>query len=82
MHAPSSDPHRPDYPTSYRNPKAGSARAHAIDRRGPAVAPGAPTLTGAYPEEGRLCLEWLAPETDVLGNPNPASIPADDGSVA
>jgi hypothetical protein len=35
----------------------------------PAVAPGAPTLTGALPEEGRLCLEWLAPETDVLGQP-------------
>ncbi len=35
----------------------------------PAVAPGAPTLTGAFPEEGRLCLEWLAPETDVLGQP-------------
>lgn len=35
----------------------------------PAVAPGAPTLTLALPEEGRLCLEWLAPETDVLGKP-------------
>jgi hypothetical protein len=35
----------------------------------PAVAPGAPTLTGAVPEEGRLCLEWLPPETDVLGHP-------------
>ena len=23
----------------------------------------------AMPEEGRLCLEWLAPETDVLGKP-------------
>jgi hypothetical protein len=35
----------------------------------PAVAPGAPTLTLTLPEEGRLCLEWLAPETDVLGRP-------------
>ncbi len=35
----------------------------------PAVAPDAPTLTGAFPGEGRLCLEWLAPETDVLGQP-------------
>jgi hypothetical protein len=35
----------------------------------PAVAPGAPVLTGAFPEEGRLCLEWLAPDTNVLGQP-------------
>jgi len=35
----------------------------------PAVAPEAPTLTGAFPEEGRLCLEWLPPERDVLGRP-------------
>ena len=40
----------------------------------PAVAPEAPTLTGVFPEEGRLCLEWLPPTTDVLGNPNPAAI--------
>jgi hypothetical protein len=36
----------------------------------PAVAPGAPILTLALPEEGRLCLEWIAPETDVLGKPS------------
>lgn len=35
----------------------------------PAVAPGAPILQPAIPEEGRLCLEWVAPETDVLGKP-------------
>ena len=35
----------------------------------PAVAPEAPTLTGAFPEEGRLCLEWVPPEKDVLGQP-------------
>ncbi len=35
----------------------------------PAVAPEAPTLTDAVPEEGRLCLEWLPPEKDVLGRP-------------
>ena len=35
----------------------------------PAVAPGPPVLLRAIPEEGRVCLEWLAPETDVLGQP-------------
>ncbi|HEY1251760.1 MAG TPA: hypothetical protein VGH97_11270 [Thermoanaerobaculia bacterium] len=35
----------------------------------PAVAPGAPVLAEPLPEEGRLCLEWQAPETDVLGHP-------------
>ena len=35
----------------------------------PAVAPEAPTITGAFPEEGRLCLEWTAPETDLQGQP-------------
>ncbi len=35
----------------------------------PAVAPGAPTSLQAFPEEGRLCLEWVAPERDVLGRP-------------
>jgi hypothetical protein len=35
----------------------------------PDIAPAAPTLMPAYPEEGRVCLEWLPPETDVLGRP-------------
>jgi hypothetical protein len=35
----------------------------------PAVAPGPPVILRAIPEEGRVCLEWLAPETDVLGQP-------------
>ena len=35
----------------------------------PDIAPEAPTLLPALPEEGRVCLEWLAPETDVLGRP-------------
>jgi hypothetical protein len=35
----------------------------------PAVAPEAPVLLAAIPEEGRVCLEWLAPEKDVLGQP-------------
>lgn len=35
----------------------------------PAVAPAAPVLYAATPEEGRICLEWLPPETDVLGRP-------------
>ena len=35
----------------------------------PAVAPDAPVIVAAIPEEGRVCLEWLAPEKDVLGQP-------------
>jgi hypothetical protein len=35
----------------------------------PAVPPGPPVLVQAIPEEGRVCLEWVAPETDVLGQP-------------
>jgi hypothetical protein len=35
----------------------------------PAVAPAEPVLYAAIPEEGRICLEWLPPETDVLGRP-------------
>ena len=35
----------------------------------PDVAPGAPTLLEAFPEEGRICLEWTPPDTDMLGRP-------------
>lgn len=35
----------------------------------PDIAPEAPTLLPALPEEGRVCLEWVAPATDVLGRP-------------
>ncbi len=35
----------------------------------PAVAPAAPVLQPVIAEEGRLCLEWEAPETDVRGEP-------------
>ena len=35
----------------------------------PAVAPEAPVLLPAIPQEGRVCLEWTAPEKDVLGAP-------------
>ena len=35
----------------------------------PEVAPEAPVLLPAIPEEGRVCLEWLAPDKDVLGRP-------------
>ena len=35
----------------------------------PDVAPKAPSLLPALPEEGRVCLEWTAPEEDVLGRP-------------
>jgi hypothetical protein len=33
----------------------------------PDVPPGAPTLLAVTPEQGRICLEWLEPETDLLG---------------
>ena len=35
----------------------------------PDVAPDAPTGLEAFPYEGRICLDWNAPETDVLGRP-------------
>ncbi len=35
----------------------------------PDIPAGAPTLLPPYPQEGRICLEWTAPETDVLGRP-------------
>ena len=33
----------------------------------PAIPPGAPTLLAVTPEEGRICLEWLSPSTDLVG---------------
>jgi hypothetical protein len=33
----------------------------------PAVPPGPPTLLAVTPEKDRICLEWLEPETDLLG---------------
>ena len=33
----------------------------------PAVPPGAPVILAVTPEEGRICLEWLAPETNLFG---------------
>jgi len=35
----------------------------------PDVAPEAPVLLPAMPLEGRICLDWLAPQNDVLGRP-------------
>ncbi|MEP6994186.1 MAG: hypothetical protein ABI968_06650 [Acidobacteriota bacterium] len=35
----------------------------------PAVAPGPPTDLEALLEEGRVCIEWVAPGKDVLGQP-------------
>jgi len=35
----------------------------------PDVPPGPPAITSVTPEEGRICLEWLAPATDLLGRP-------------
>ena len=35
----------------------------------PDVAPEAPVLLPAMPLEGRICLDWLAPQSDVLGRP-------------
>jgi hypothetical protein len=34
----------------------------------PAVPPGPPVLLALTPEEGRVCLEWLPPATDMLGH--------------
>lgn len=33
----------------------------------PAMPPGAPVFLAVTPEEGRICLEWLAPSTDLFG---------------
>jgi len=35
----------------------------------PAVPPAAPVILALTPEEGRICLEWLAPAGDMLGRP-------------
>jgi hypothetical protein len=35
----------------------------------PEVPPGPPEIVRATPEEGRICLEWTAPETDLDGKP-------------
>jgi len=35
----------------------------------PEVPPAAPVILRVIPEEGRICLEWLAPEKDLLGRP-------------
>ena len=35
----------------------------------PDVPPGPPTIVRVTPEEGRICIEWLPPETDLLGRP-------------
>jgi len=35
----------------------------------PAVPPGPPVILAVTPEEGRICLEWLPPATDMLGQP-------------
>jgi hypothetical protein len=39
----------------------------------PGIPPGAPTLLAVTPEEGRICLEWLAPATDLVGR-SPVSV--------
>ena len=35
----------------------------------PEVPPAAPVLLAVTPEEGRICLEWLPPDRDLLGRP-------------
>ena len=35
----------------------------------PDVPPGPPAITSVTPEEGRICLEWTPPATDLLGRP-------------
>ena len=39
----------------------------------PEVPPAAPVIVAVTPEEARVCLEWLAPETDLLGR-SPVSV--------
>ena len=35
----------------------------------PDVPPGPPAIASVTPDEGRICLEWLPPATDLLGRP-------------
>lgn len=35
----------------------------------PEIPPGPPQILAVTPEEGRVCLEWLAPEKDMTGQP-------------
>lgn len=35
----------------------------------PDVPPGPPVITSVTPEDGRICLEWQVPATDLLGRP-------------
>ena len=35
----------------------------------PEIPPGPPEILAVTPEEGRVCLEWLAPEQDMAGRP-------------
>jgi hypothetical protein len=35
----------------------------------PDVPPGPPSIVSVTPEEGRICIEWLPPATDLLGRP-------------
>ena len=35
----------------------------------PDIPPGAPEILALTPEEGRVCLDWLAPEKDMTGKP-------------
>jgi hypothetical protein len=35
----------------------------------PDVPPGPPVIVSVTPEEGRICIEWLPPATDLLGRP-------------
>ena len=36
----------------------------------PEVPPGPPTIVHVTPEQGRICIEWTPPETDVIGRPS------------
>jgi len=35
----------------------------------PDVSPGPPVILSVTPEDGRICIEWTPPETDLLGRP-------------
>ena len=40
-----------------------------IETLSPDVPPGPPSIVSVTPEEGRICVEWLPPETNLLGRP-------------
>ena len=62
-------PRRSPTPSSRCGAAERAARSPTSRRSTPDVAPEAPVLLPAMPLEGRICLDWLAPQNDVLGRP-------------